>query len=286
MFLSDYIRFIYPGALEEAVYLAILRKDIFVNGDVITRDETVNQGDVIEMNLLFFHLGLAPVMDILYEDENFIAVEKMPGIKSFDEKRKGEINVYDLVLEYMLQKGEYSVDSLVIPYLCYSLPESAGGILFVAKHEEAFRFVTSALKQRRIKTVYEAIVFGGPVYDKGEECHYIDTKGRISNTPKAGYSTCATRFHALMRVGKCTKLKIEPITFVNHQVSAQTAHLGFPIVGDPDFGSKRVNKQYFTDYQALWLYQLKFTVGQGHMFEYLNHVSIKMDDLMYPNNIV
>ncbi len=285
MFLSDYIRFVYPCASEEAVFLGILRGDIILNGKPAKRDETVFDGDTIELNLLFFHLGLAPVLDILYEDESFIAIEKMPGIKSFDEKRSGEINVYDLVLEYMLQKGEYSVESLTVPYLCYTLPETAGGILLIAKYEEAYRFIVTALAQRRIKALFEAIVFGGPVYDKGEEYHYIDSSGKFYTRPKETSVACATRFHVLRRIGKCAVLRAEPITFLKDQVNAHTAFLGFPVVGDPDFGNRRINKKYYTDYQALWLTQLKFTLGGGHMFEYLNQVTIQMDEITYPNNL-
>ncbi|MEX1306895.1 MAG: hypothetical protein AB1Z19_00045, partial [Eubacteriales bacterium] len=184
IYLSDHIRLVYPKASEDAIYLGIFRGDVFLNNKQVKRDEMVFEGDVIELNLLFFHLGLAPVLDILYEDESFIAIEKMPGIKSFDENRTGEINVYDLVLEYMLQKGEYSVDSLTVPYLCYTLPETAGGILFVAKYEEAYRFIATALSQRRVKTLFEAVVFGGPVYDKGEEYHYIDKAGKFYTRPQ------------------------------------------------------------------------------------------------------
>lgn len=286
MYLSDYIRFVYPGASEDAIYLGILRGDVFLNSRAVDRDETVFEGDVIELNLLFFHLGLAPVLDILYEDESFIAIEKMPGIKSFDEKRSGEINVYDLVLEYMLQKGEYSADSLTVPYLCYTLPEMAGGILFIAKHEQAYRFIVTALAQRRIKTTFEAAVFGGPDYDTGEEYHYLDPSGKFFSQLKEGTVPCATRIHVLKRIGKCALLRIEPITFLKDQVNAHTAHLGYPVLGDTVFGSRRSNKKYYTDYQTLWLWKIKFTLGSGHMFEYLNQVAITMDNITYPNNII
>ena len=287
MYLSDYIRFVYPKASEDAIYLGILRGDIFLNGKTAMRDETVYDGDMIEMNLLFFHLGIAPVLDILYEDESFIAIEKMPGIKSFDENRAGDINVYDLVLEYMLQKGEYSVDSLTVPYLCYTLPETAGGVLLIAKYEEAYRFIVTALAQRRIKTRFEAIVYGGPVYDKGEEYHYIDNKsGKFYSRPRETSVACATRFHVLRRIGKCAVLRAEPITFLKDQVNSHTAFLGYPIVGDPVHGNKRINRKYYTDYQALWLRQIKFTLGKGHMFEYLNQITLSLDEVIYPNNII
>ena len=286
IYLSDYIRSVYPKASEDAIYLGIFRGDIFLNTKVAKRDETVFEGDIIEMNLLFFHLGIAPVLDILYEDESFIAIEKMPGIKSFDETRTGEINVYDLVLEYMLQKGEYSADSLTVPYLCYTLPETAGGILLIAKYEEAYRFIVAALSQRRVKTLFEAVVYGGPVYDKGEEYHYVDKAGKFYTRPQETSVACATRFHVLKRIGKCAMLRIEPITFLKDQVNTHTAFLGYPVVGDPTFGNRRINKKYYTDYQALWLKQIKFTLGTGHMFEYLNQVTIKLDHVIYPNNII
>lgn len=284
-FISDYIFEIYKDAKRKVINDAIFRSDIKVNGEAINEDVFISNGDLVELNLFFYHLGLPPVLDILYEDENFLAIEKMPGILTFDEYKTGEINVYDMALEYMLQKGEYSVESLIVPYLCYTLSEFAGGILLIAKHEEAYLYMSAALKQRKVSMVYEAIVLGHPKVKETEEYHYIDNSYNILNYPKQDTLPIVTRYKVLEEYHKYSKLEIEILTIRKFQANVHMSYLGHPILGDPIFGNKRINKKTKVDYELIWLKQVSFSVGKGQYYSYLNHVNLKMEEINYPNII-
>lgn|GEM_PF-974735 len=284
-FLTDYVHEIYPNSKYEEIYSAFLRAEIKLNGKIIKEDVFVENGDEVELNLFFYHLGLPPVLDILYEDENFLAIEKMPGVLSFDEYKTGEANVYDMALEYMLQKGEYNVDSLIVPYLCYTLPQFAGGILFIAKNEEAYLYINAGLKQRKVHMVFEAIVVGHPKMDETEEYHHIDNRYNIFPHPQPGSLPIVTRYKCINKYSKYTKVEIVPITIRKYQVYAHMAYLGCPILGDNIFGSKRSNRKSKIDYEVIWLKELSFSVGSGSMFSYLSHVNLKMDEVFYPNVI-
>lgn len=285
-YITDYIFGVYPKADPDAILRAQENHDIFFNGKATSDDVFVSDGDLISLNLFFFHLGLPPVLDILYEDENFIAIEKMPGVPSFDENRNGVVNVYDMALEYMLQKGEYHVESLTVPYLCYVLSEFAGGILLIAKHEDAYRYIVAAISQRKILMTYEAIVAGRPEMAVDELMHYMDSTCHIYSQPVEGAFPIVTRYKCLINLSQYTKIEIRPVTYNRFQVYAHLAFIGHPILGDTLFGNKRVNRRANMDYEAYWLKRLRFSIGEGEPFNYLNHIRLEMKNLYYPNHII
>jgi 23S rRNA pseudouridine955/2504/2580 synthase len=286
IFLTEYVCEVYPKTKYEDLDNAIFRSDISLNGRKIKDDVFVANGDIIGLNLFFFHFGLPPVLDILYEDENFLAIEKMPGVLTFDEFKNGDVNVYDMALEYMLQKGEYDIDSLIVPYLCYTLPKFAGGILLTAKNEEAYHFADSALKQRKISLVYEAIILGHPKAQEAEEYHYMDNQYRIFSNPQPNALPIVTRYKVLKTFSRYSKVEIELITIRKYQVYAHMTYLGYPILGDNIFGNKRINRKNRIEYENIWLKEVSFSLGEGHMFSYLNHANLVMEEVYYPKFIL
>jgi len=282
MFLSEYINEIYPKASYDHIYNAILRYDIRLNGNLLDDDAFVMNDDIIDIDLYFFQLGIAAVLDIIYEDENFVAIEKMPGIASFDEDRSGQANVYDMALEYLLQKGECNVEALIIPYLCYSVSKYAGGIVLIAKNEEAFEFVDMGIKQRQIHLNYEAIVPNKIKKDISEERHYMNQHFKVVGKTSADFSPIVTRYKKIADFGKFSKIQVVPITSRKYQVNAHLAHLGFPILGDYLFGNNRLNAKYFMDFEAVWLNKISFSISGHSRFFYLKDVEIQMEQVFYP----
>ncbi len=282
----NYISIAYPNAKPDTIINAHMNGNIYLNGRVVKNDVFVSDGDEISLNLFFFHLGLPPVLDILYEDENFIAIEKMPGVLSFDEYKAGDVNVYDMTLEYMLQKGEYSVESLTVPYLCYTLSEFSGGILLIAKHEEAYHYMTAALTQRKVLMTFEAAVVGHPEAEIDEMLDYMDVHCRIFSQPQEGAYPIVTRYKCINPLEKHTIVEISPLTYRRFQVNAHMAYIGCPVLGDTIFGNRRANRKAQMDYETLWLKRLRFSVGDTEPYFYLNHVELNMENISYPNNIL
>jgi len=285
-FLSDYVMSVYPNARLDSIIRAESNYDIYLNGKIINDEVFVTDGDQISLNLFFFHLGLPPVLDILYEDENFIAIEKMPGVPSFDENRTGAVNVYDMTIEYMLQKGEYHLDSLTIPYLCYILSEYAGGILLIAKHEEAYRYIATALNQRKILITYEGIIAGHPERAIDENLNYMTSKGLVTPEPIEGSFPIVTRYKTLEKLPQHAKVEITPVTYSRYQVYAHMAYIDHQIIGDHQFGNKRFNRKMNMDYESLWLKDIRFSIGESEPFNYLNHVHLTTDIMKYSNHLL
>ncbi len=282
MFLTEYINDIYPQASFDHIFNAIMRNDIMLNEQCLDDDVFVAIDDVIDIDLHFFQLGVVPVLDITYEDENFLVIEKMPGIASFDEDRSGQANVYDMALEYLVQKGECNVQALIVPYLCYSVSKLSGGIVLIAKNEEAFTFVDMGLKQRQISMQYEALVANKIKKDTSEERHFMNKHFKVVSKPNADYSPIITRYKKIEQIGKFARIEATPVTCRKYQVNAHLAHLGMPVLGDYMFGNTRLNTKYYMDFEAIWLRRLTFRINTNLRFFYLNDVKLEMEKVFYP----
>ena len=285
MFLTEYIMQVFPEARYETLYGAIIRNDIRLNYNHLEDDVFIANGDIIDFDLHFFQLGVVPVLDILYEDENFIAIEKMPGIPSFDEEKNGEINVYDMVLEYMLQKGECNIEALIVPYLCYAIPKEAGGIILIAKNEHAFEFIDEGLRQMKVFLHYEAIVNGKFKKRTDEIQHYMNNHFKIFSKPSPTASSIITRYRVIKELGTFSLIEVSPVTMRKFQVYAHLAHIGYPVLGDDHFGNRKLNNKLFLDYDNIWLRKITFSVGKNSQYFYMDGCSIQMDEVYYPTFI-
>ena len=114
-------------------------------------------------------LGLDLTPNVVYQDENFVFFDKPAGLLSTSET--GEQSALGMAEAHMKRRGEYSLDALIVPYLIYPLDKYVSGLLLVAKHEDAYRFLTEALMQRRIARYYICPV-AGQAQDKAELMAY------------------------------------------------------------------------------------------------------------------
>ena len=80
----------------------------------------------------------------------------------------------------------------------------------------------------------------------------------VTDTPQKGAKTCETRYRTLTKRGGLSLVECELITGRTHQIRAQFAHAGHPLLGDGKYGSERQNKRYGRSYQALYSYRLEF----------------------------
>ena len=113
--------------------------------------------------------GLDLTPNVVYQDENFVFLDKPAGLPSTSES--GENSALDMVEAHMKRRGEYSLEALIVPYLIYPLDKYVSGLLLVAKHEDAYLFLTEALMQRRITRYYICPVVG-QAQDKAELMAY------------------------------------------------------------------------------------------------------------------
>ena len=261
-----------PASLAQK-YIRIKR--IKCNGARAERDTRLNQGDVLQLyiNDEFFdkprednaYLTVAvPKLNIVYEDDQILLVDKRPGlaVHPHDGAEYGR-TLIDHIQAYLYQKREWSPrgENAFTPALCNRIDRNTGGIVIAAKTAEALRVMNQKIKDRELDKRYLAIVEGTPKPSKGSLKGYLfkDAKKNrvfVSDTPKPGAKTCQTNYITLASGKGLSLVECELITGRTHQIRAQFAHAGHPLLGDGKYG--KLDKRFDRNYQALYSYKLTF----------------------------
>ncbi len=281
-----------PASLAQK-YIRIKR--IKRNGARAERDTRLEAGDVLQLyiNDEFFDkprednafLTVAtPKLSIVYEDEHIILVDKRPGlaVHPHDGAEYGR-TLIDHIQAYLYQKKEWRPreENAFTPALCNRIDRNTGGIVIAAKTAEALRVMNQKIKDRELDKRYLAIVEGTPKPREGSLKGYLfkdEKKNRVfvTDTPQPGSKSCQTNYKVLASQNGLSLVECELITGRTHQIRAQFAHAGHPLLGDGKYG--KLNKNFDRNYQALYSYKLTFTfTTDAEGLEYLNGKSFRVD---------
>ena len=281
-----------PASLAQK-YIRIKR--IKCNGKRIDRDTRLQEGDVLQLyiNDEFFdkprednaYLTVAnPKLNIVYEDENILLVDKRPGlaVHPHDGAEYGR-TLIDHIQSYLYQKREWRPreENAFTPALCNRIDRNTGGIVIAAKTAEALRVMNQKIKDREIDKRYLAIVEGSPKPKEGSLKGYLfkdAQKNRVyvTDTPHPGSKTCQTNYKTLATAEGLSLVECELITGRTHQIRAQFAHAGYPLLGDGKYG--KLDKRFDRNYQALYSYKLTFTfTTDAGALAYLNGKSFQVE---------
>ncbi len=250
-------------------------KRIKRNGARAQRDTRLEAGDLLQLyiNDEFFDTPrednayltvAAPKLNIVYEDENILLVDKRPGlaVHPHDGAEYGR-TLIDQIQAYLYQKHEWRPreENAFTPALCNRIDRNTGGIVIAAKTAEALRVMNQKIKDRELDKRYLAIVEGTPKPREGSLKGYLfkdAVKNRVfvTDTPKPGAKTCQTNYQVLDSRNGLSLVECELITGRTHQIRAQFAHAGHPLLGDGKYG--KLDKRFDRTYQALYSYKLTF----------------------------
>ena len=207
---------------------------ILVNGRPEHNDYTVQPGDVITA-LLDDPQPDYPAEDgpltILYEDEYLLAVDKPAGMLIHPSRSKLTGTLANFVLGYYQRTNQ----SCAFHPLT-RLDRDTFGIVLLAKNSH----IHSLLQASQVQKTYHALVWGGPAEDQG----IIDAP--ITRKPLPSLlrevhpdgKPSITEYRILGREEKLCKLELHPITGRTHQLRVHCAYMGYPILGDPQYGSE------------------------------------------------
>ena len=270
-------------------------KRIKCNGARVQRDTRLQPGDVLQLyiNDEFFekprednaYLTVAsPKLNIVYEDEQILLGDKRPGVAvhPHDGAEYGR-TLIDHIQSYLYQKREWRPreENSFTPALCNRIDRNTGGIVIAAKTAEALRIMNQKIKDRELDKRYLAIVEGTPKPESGSLKGYLfkdEKKNRVfvTDSPQPGAKTCQTNYRVLAVRQGLSLVECELITGRTHQIRAQFAHSGHPLLGDGKYG--KLDKQAQRHYQALYSYKLTFSfTTDADALEHLNGKSFAVE---------
>lgn len=211
-------------------------------------------------------MTIKPCLEIVYEDENIILIDKKPGVNVHTDNEGDTNTLIGHLKAYLYQKGEYDPkeEQSFSPALCNRIDRNTGGIVIAAKNAEALRIMNDKIKNREMKKMYLLIASG--IFDKkkGRFKNYLlkDEQKKtvfVYDSPREGAKTAITDYRVIAQKEGNSLVEAELLTGRTHQIRAQFAHAGHPLLGDGKYGSNKINRGTGFYHQALYSYKLKFT---------------------------
>ncbi len=290
-----------PRMPQSLMYKYIRMKRIKLNGKRCEISTRLNEGDVMQLyiNDEFFDtaaetefLTAPPVLNIVYEDENILLVDKKNGLVVHEDDEKTSDTLINRILHYLYDKGEYKPEeeNSFVPALCNRLDRNTGGIVIAAKNAESLRILNQKIKDRELEKRYLCITVGIPPKKHDTMTAYLE-KNADGNTVKVtdkktpSNKTIITTYDVLKTGGRLALVEVKLETGRTHQIRAHFAHIGCPLLGDGKYGINQVNREYKVKTQALYSYKLKFTFAgdDNGCLDYLNGREFTVKDVWFEN---
>ena len=231
---------------------------IRVNGEPQRTDFRVQAGDAVSL-LLDEEVPDYPAeemsLTILYEDEHLLAVDKPAGMLIHPSRSINSGTLANGILGHYRQTGQHSAFHPMT-----RLDRDTYGVTLIAKNSH----IHAQMQGGDVQKYYHALVLGIPEQDAGiidapiqrrplpSLLRYVDPSGKPSRT----------EFRVLERFDSHSLLELKPITGRTHQLRVHCAHMGCPILGDPQYGSEEsrmLSASLGFTYQRLCAKRVEFT---------------------------
>ena len=285
-----------PLLPESLLQKYIRLKRIKLNGKGAKRDARLQAGDTLQLyiNDEFFEkpreenswlkVG-TPRLSVVYEDENILLADKKPGVLCHSAGVWDYNTLIANIQAYLAQKGEWKPreENSFAPALCNRIDRNTGGIVIAAKNAESLRILNEKIRDREIEKFYLCAVQGRPKPPEGRLENYLfkdagKNQVYVKSKPEPGARTAVTEYRTLCTKGSLSLVECRLLTGRTHQIRAQMAHAGWPLLGDGKYGSERFNKGFEEKGQALYSYRLRFDFPtDAGILEYLRGREFKVE---------
>lgn len=270
MSLNAYLKRAYPRIAPFALREAIAARDVRINGTRCRRDDTVSSGD--EIKLYIADKYIEDSLSVLFEGGGLLVVDKPQGLPvDGDENGIGE----DTLLARAVR--EYPSARLL-----HRLDTGTGGVILLSLDDKVHEAMLKAFRAETLGKEYEAYLCGHPSPDSGTWNNYISKSASSSlvtvhdapvDGAKRAYSEYSVKETTAANGGVFSRVSIRIHTGRTHQIRAQAAHAGCPVLGDDKYGDRETNRLYHAAMPCLWCVRMELTGPdvpdelQGRTFE-------------------
>lgn len=259
-FLGKYL----SKAPKSFVYKMLRKKNIKLNGKKAEGSEKLAVEDEIKLFLsdetienFSEKVEVVKVdhnLDILYEDENVLIINKPAGVLS-QKAQKDDISLIEHITAYLLESGQITKEQLKSfhPGVCNRLDRNTSGIIIAGKTLLGLQTMSDLLKTRNIDKYYQCIVKGKITKKQCIE-GYLEknrshNKVTITKEAKEGADFIKTEYEPLVATEDFTLLKVKLLTGKSHQIRAHLHSIGHPVIGDGKYGDVPTNKMLRKEYK-------------------------------------
>ena len=280
--LDKFITKSFPKLPKSLMFKEIRKKNIKINKKRTAPEYFLNEGDLLQLYLndevleekreQFDFMRASKDLEIIYEDENLLLIDKKSGVLCHPVKGEYTDTVISRVQRYLYEKGEWNPkeSKTFSPSLANRLDRNTAGIIIAAKNAAALRVLNSKIKSREIEKYYLAAVEGTFNVKSDTLTAYLikdekKNKVFVYDEPREGSKKIVTKYIVLEETYNKSLVEIELITGRTHQIRAHMAHIGHPLENDGKYGKNEGRYR-----QELCSYKLKFNFSDDNILSYLN----------------
>ena len=248
------------------LYKMLRKKNITLNGHKADGSEKLNAGDQVcfflaEETIEKFRGTVSPVstvrkeellsIPVLYEDSQVLLADKPAGLLT----QKAQAQDYSLnewLTDYLLAGGKLKEEDLSTfrPSVCNRLDRNTSGLVICGKTLAGSQKMSELIRDRNLHKFYRLFVAGKPPAEGLAESWLLREENsnqvRIYEKKPADSRAVPVRtgWRLLEAYEDCSCLEVELFTGKTHQIRAQMAALGFPLIGDARYGNEAVNRHF------------------------------------------
>ena len=252
------------------LYKMLRKKNITLNGKKALGNEILSAGDTVKLFLSDETVskfsrsrtqetykpksrGQGTKLDILYEDEHTIFINKPAGMLS-QKAAPGDVSLVEHLIAYLLESGQITEEELRTfrPSVCNRLDRNTSGIVAAGKTLAALQELSAMFRERSLLKYYLCLVKGG-IKESRRIKGYL-TKDRLKNTVSVqkekaeDAALIETEYRPVSSGEGVTLLEVHLITGKTHQIRAHLAAEGHPIAGDYKYGDRAFNEKLKKEY--------------------------------------
>jgi len=204
-----------------------------------------------------------PKLEVLYENNDYLVVNKAAGLIS--EKSPYEtVTVETQVFNYLLKQKRKPYIGII-----HRLDRVTSGVLILAKKKSILVVFNNLFNNRKVQKTYLAIVKNKPENNKGNLVNFIvknnkEKRADIVQSKSKDSLNCMLSYQVIGKNEYGYLLKIKPKTGRFHQIRAQLANIGLPIIGDKKYGS---DQEYFPRSICLHAWKLTYEDSSSKEFQ-------------------
>jgi 23S rRNA pseudouridine1911/1915/1917 synthase len=234
------------------------RQRVFVNDKIIHASRKLKRGDIITVEFEKeekLHINPEKIkIDIIYEDDDIVVVNKQPGIVIHPSYGHPSGTLLNALIGH--SAGKYN------PYLVHRLDKDTSGVIIFAKNEKAKISISKQLQERIVKKIYYATVKGVITENRGIIKAPLgrspQNRKLVSVNPLAK-KMAITEFKVIERKSDYTLLKIRIITGRTHQIRSHMKYINHPVIGDRQYGGPETIGVKRYERQMLHAHNITFT---------------------------
>lgn len=238
-------------------------KLVWVNGCIAKKQMRPQEGDTVDVLFLMppeVELIAEDIaLDILYEDNDLIVINKPAGIVVHPAPGNWRGTIVNALLYHIKELVETFPDSEGRPGVVHRLDKDTSGVLVAAKSTLAHKRLVKLFSERKVYKEYIAICLGNPgrgLIEMPITRHPVLRKKM--NIAQNGGKEAVTAFETLATNGEVSLVKVILKTGRTHQIRVHMQHKGCPLLGDNVYGHSQANRKYGAKRQLLHAYRLEF----------------------------